>query len=440
MILPNSHGPDRLPNVIYFHTHDTGRYIEPYGAPVRTPRLQELAERSVVFRNAHAVAPTCSPSRAGLLTGQWAHSAGMLGLAHRGHALRDYREHLVHLLHRNGYTSALIGVQHEAAGADGAATIGYQEHVQTTGRLAPDHRDAAVGYLRRPHDRPFFLSVGLVETHVLEIDGWTFAHPGTDDRWTAPPPTMASTPETRRDMASFQAAVLQVDQTIGAIMDTLAEEGLADSTIVVVTTDHGVAMPGMKCTLGASGTGVMLMLHAPGLPSGLGIDHLVSHVDVIPTLCALIGVEASSWLQGTSLLPTLDGHAVRDQTFAEINFHVSYQPQRAVRTDRHCLIKTFDDRTTPTLPNVDDSPSKDVWVDHGWADHPIVPVRLHDAVFDPHEQHNLADEPAYAEVRHDLEGRLHAWMVATDDPLLRGPIPAPAGFPPQDPDTISPEL
>ncbi|MFC7621695.1 sulfatase [Microlunatus sp. GCM10028923] len=414
------------PNVIYFHTHDTGRYIEPYGAPIRTPRLQEFAEQSVVFRNAHSVAPTCSPSRAGLLTGQWAHSTGMLGLAHRGHSLTSYDQHLIHTLHRHGYTSALAGVQHEASGPDAATrTIGYHERLPVDGKFASARRDAAVSYLRRQHDQPFFLAVGLIETHTMTDTEWLFGHPPGDDRWTAPAPTLPDAAVTRRDMASFQSAASQVDQTLGTVLDTLEEEGLAENTIVLVTTDHGLAMPEMKCTLGATGTGVMMMLRGPGLPAGLAVDSLVSQVDVFPTLCELLDLEAPDWLQGRSLLPALAGRPVREETFAEVTYHVDYQPQRAIRTDRWLYIQDFEPRGVPTLPNVDDSPSKRFWVDSGWADQPVPAVRLHDLRFDPHEVRNLADDPAAAATRADLARRLDRWMVETDDPLLRGPVPPP---------------
>jgi arylsulfatase A-like enzyme len=80
----------KRPNILYIHSHDTGRYVQPYGHAIPTPNLQRLAEQGVLFRQAYSAAPTCSPSRAGLLTGQCAHSSGMLGLAHRGFSLRDY--------------------------------------------------------------------------------------------------------------------------------------------------------------------------------------------------------------------------------------------------------------------------------------------------------------------------------------------------------------
>ena len=414
------------PNIVYFHTHDTGRYVEPYGAPIRTPRLQGFAEESVVFRNAHAVAPTCSPSRAGLLTGQWAHTAGMLGLAHRGHRLKDYDQHLVTVLHRHGYTSALVGVQHEASGTAAATqTIGYHEALPVDGPLAPARRDAACEYLRRHHDQPFFLSVGLMETHTMPDTGWLFGHPGGDDRWTAPAPTMPNAAVTRQDMASFHAAAGQVDQTLGAVLDTLRQEGLADNTVVLVTTDHGIAMPDMKCTLGATGTGVMMMLRAPGLPAGLAVDSLVSQVDVVPTLCALLDIDPPPWLQGRSLLPTIEGRPIRDETFAEVTYHVAYQPQRAVRTERWLYVKDFEGRDRPRLPNVDDSASKALWVDAGWAEQPTPPVRLHDLMFDPHELRNLAGSAATATIQQDLDRRLDRWMHDTGDPLVHGPVPPP---------------
>src|SRR6185369_2946181 len=81
------------PNILYIHSHDSGRYLQPYGYNVPTPNIQKLASDGILFRQAFSGAPTCSPSRASLLTGQCAHQNGMLGLAHRGFALNDYSKH-----------------------------------------------------------------------------------------------------------------------------------------------------------------------------------------------------------------------------------------------------------------------------------------------------------------------------------------------------------
>ena len=103
------------PNILYIHSHDTGRYLQPYGHAIPTPNLQRLAEQGVLFRRAYCAAPTCSPSRAALLTGQSPHNAGMLGLANRHFILGDFSQHIIHTL-RSGrlHHSALSGIQHLA--------------------------------------------------------------------------------------------------------------------------------------------------------------------------------------------------------------------------------------------------------------------------------------------------------------------------------------
>src|SRR5512133_4145230 len=99
----------RPPNVLYIHSHDSGRYLQPYGHAVPTPNLQRLASEGVLFRRAFSCAPTCSPSRSALLTGQFPHQNGMLGLAHRGFSMTDYRHHMLHTLRAAGYRSVLAG-------------------------------------------------------------------------------------------------------------------------------------------------------------------------------------------------------------------------------------------------------------------------------------------------------------------------------------------
>src|ERR1700676_90282 len=102
------------PNIIYLHSHDSGRYLQPFGHAVPTPNLQRLSSEGVLFRRSFSAAPTCSPSRSALLTGQCPHRNGMLGLAHRGFSMHDYKRHIVHTLRDAGYVSVLAGLQHVA--------------------------------------------------------------------------------------------------------------------------------------------------------------------------------------------------------------------------------------------------------------------------------------------------------------------------------------
>lgn len=425
------------PNILYIHSHDTGRYIQPYGHAMETPRLQQLAEDGILFRQAFSVAPTCSPSRAGLLTGQYPHSAGMFGLAHRGFSMHNYNQHLVHSLHRAGYYSALIGVQHVA---HDSAIIGYNEtrvqnspaahampgtaeYVQNAPRSGAVTA-AATDFLSNAPAQPFFLSVGFYDTH-REFPG---PEAGDDPRYSPVPPILPDTPQTRQDMAGFKAGVKRLDQSIGAVLDTLDANGLAENTLVICTTDHGLAFPGMKCTLTDHGLGVMLIMRGPGgFTGGQVCEAMISQIDIFPTLCQLLALDPPTWLQGKSLLPLIQGETdqIHDEIFAEINYHAAYEPQRAVRTRRWKYIRRFDGRDRPVLPNVDDSPSKAIWLEHGWADRSIPAEQLYDLIFDPAETHNLADDPQRAAVLAEMRQRLNKWMHATDDPLLQGAVAAP---------------
>jgi N-sulfoglucosamine sulfohydrolase len=422
-----------LPNILYLHSHDTGRWVQPYGYPVPTPNIQWLADQGVLFRKAFCVVPTCSGSRACLLTGQHGHSSGMLGLAHRGFSLRDYDHHIVHTLREAGYHSTLIGEQHIAKRPD---LIGFDEVIKIETTRVNEVVPAAARVLRRPPASPFFLSVGFFETHREFFEPTSVR----DTRYSLPPANLPDTPETRRDMAAFKASARSLDQGVGAVLDVLEETGLADDTLVLLTTDHGLAFPGAKATLYDRGLGVMLIVRGPGgFSGGKVIDAMVTHLDIFPTLCELAGVPLKPWLQGSSLLPLLEApdRALHEEIFAGATWHAAYEPQRAVRTLRWKYIRRFGDRDLPVLANCDDSPSKDVLLRDGWGERRLPREQLYDLVFDPNEAANLADRGDAQPVLDDLRRRLDEWMAATADPLLDGDVEPPQGVELNDPDQRS---
>jgi arylsulfatase A-like enzyme len=400
------------PNIVYLHSHDTGRHIQPYGHQVPTPNIQRLADQGLLFRQAFSAAPVCSGSRAALLTGEYSHTNGMLGLAHRGYRLADYDHHLVHTLRAAGYTSTLIGEQHVAADP---LDIGYDQIVELRSHQASEVAPAAAKAIRET-DGPSFLSVGFFETHR------DFFEPTSvrDALYSLPPANLPDTPATRRDMAAYKASARALDQGVGTVLDAIEDE----NTLVVFTTDHGLAFPGAKATLTDRGIGVLLIVRGPGgFTGGRVSDALVSQVDIFPTICDLLGIEAPEWVRGRSLLPLAGKRAdeVNDAVFAEITFHAAYEPQRAVRTRRYKYIRRYE---RPVLANIDDSPSKDYLLAHGLAERDAPAEQLFDLVFDPNEAHNIVDEEP--EIAAELRARLQAWMQETGDPLLDGPVaPAP---------------
>ncbi len=436
---------EQPPNIIFMHSHNTGRFVQPYGHAVPTPNLQRLAEEGVLFRQAFCTAPTCSPSRASFLSGMYPHSCGMYGLGHRGFKMTDFRHHVVHTLGRHGYHTALAGVEHTAPDPTAA---GYAELLSTEDTNYPELSDtrhpveAAVEFLGRHHARPFFVSLGLNVTHRPFPPPDPANHPAEDERYCTPPPPLPDVPEIRADMAGFKASAREMDDSYGAVMDALDANGLAERTLVCCFTDHGLQFPRHMSNLEDPGIAVYLIIRGPdGFAGGQVVDEMVSLMDLVPTAYDLAGIEQPAFVEGVSLRPLVTGErdSVHDTIFAESNYHAAYEPMRCARTKRYKYIRRYDNRDRPNLPNVDDTDSKAFLLERGWRDQGRDRELLYDLIFDPYETNNLFDLPMMREVIGNLRGRLEAWMRKTGDPLLEGDtVPAPRGAVANDPDGESP--
>lgn len=428
--------PKKL-NILYIHTHDTGRYIEPYGYDVATPNMQKLAEQGILFRNHFSTFPTCSPSRGCLLTGRYPISNGLYGLAHRGFKLNDYNRHIVNFLKDHGYVSALAGVQHvvDHHNKNAWQIIGYDEHIG--GTWSRNDMNKVIEWLENAPEKPFFLSVGFGETHRdFPLHSWQ-----EEPEYVNPPGYLPDVPAIRLDFANYKESARLVDEKMGMIFKALEDNNLSENTLVVCTTEHGIAFPFMKCNLTDGGIGIMLMMRGPnGFTGGKTVTALTSNVDVFPTICDYLGLEKPEWLQGISFMPVIrdEKEEIRKEIFAEIDYHASYEPVRCVRTNRYKYVKRYSDRDKPVLPNCDDSPSKTYLMEQGWQEQNLPKEALYDLIFDPYEKNNLIDDPQKKEIIDDLKSRLKEHMQSTDDPLLtKGYVPAPKGALVNDPDAVS---
>jgi len=188
------------------------------------------------------------------------------------------------------------------------------------------------------------------------------------------------------------------------------------------------------------GVSIAWQVFGEGPAEILLIPGWVSHIDLFPTICDLLEVRHPDWLQGRSIMPVIRGEAaeIRDAVFAEGTYHAAYEPQRAIRTERWKYIRRFDDNRHPVLSNADDSASKEILVEAGWADQIVDTEQLYDLILDPNEVRNLAEEPGHANVVEEFRERLTTWMRETEDPLLDGPIPVPPGAVVNEPSQVSP--
>lgn len=423
---------ERRPNVLLLHAHDLGRYLGCYGADAETPAVDALAEGGVRFDEYVCTAPQCSPSRGSMVTGEYPHNNGLLGLEHLGWELDDDAETLPDLLGRAGYSTHLFGVQHEAADPD---RLGYDES-WTEDERAREVTGAVEGFLDDPPGGPFFASVGFFEPHRLgRTNGFRFDDPrydAPDPDAVDPPPYLPDERAVKEELAAFRGMVRAVDDAVDRVLDAVAAAGLREETLVLFTTDHGPAFPRAKGTLYEAGVGTALVASHPALPSGAVRDDLLSNVDLLPTLLDLVGGEVPGDVDGRSFAPLLRGgdaaerYEERDRAFLEMTFHDKYNPMRGVRTPRYKYVRNVGDLPLVYLPmDVLHSPSGRALYERYYTEG-RPEEELYDLEADPLEEENLIDDPDHADVAERLRTAVDEWMARSDDPLLDGDVPVPS--------------
>ena len=428
-------------NILYLNTHDIGRFLQTYGYPVETPRLLEFSRDAMAFSQMYCASPTCSPSRGALLTGQYPHNNGLIGLSHRGFCING-SHHLASYLKGQGYETVLSGVQHEIKLHE-EEKLGYEKCLNPENYYRHDMPQSklytwqdelaaenAIHYLktREKTEKPFFLAVGFGCTHreypVVPDDYET--------DYVQVPKALPNVKEVRKDMAGMQIAVRTVDRLCGEILDTLKEIGEYENTLIFFTTDHGLPFPMMKCNLYDDGMGVAFLLRYPGMKNRHTVsDALLSQIDVFPTICDILQLPEPQWLQGISFLPVIEGkkEQVREEVIGEINYHVAYELVRCVRTRRYKYICRWDNGYAFVPPtHIDDSPSKEVFHENGYFEQELPKEELYDVCLDPQERKNLAEDAGAQEIKKEMQERLSTWQQETGDPLLTdGKIALPEG-------------
>lgn len=418
-------------NLLYLNTHDIGRYLNIYGYDVETPNLNHLAKDGMLLRNMHCASPTCSPSRGVLLTGQYPHNNGLIGLAHRGFEITDKETHLAAFLSRQGYETVLAGVQHEIRSRS-ESLLGYAKVLNSEAYYQKGIRQeefltmqdematkATVDYLksRKTTDRPFYLAVGYGCTHREYPD----LPSDYDFNYIMPPKGMPDQSGTRQDMARLNIAIERMDRYCGEIIETLKALGEYEKTVIVFTTDHGLPIPKAKCTLYDDGTGVAMIVKAPGVTRAFqSSDALLSQIDLFPTLCELLSLPKPEWLQGVSFLPVLNQTVseVRSEIYGEINYHIACEPVRAVRTNRYKYIRHYLSEYPYQIPcHIDDSQPKEIFHQAGIFEQKLPMEELYDLIGDPQERNNLAGCPEYQNQKSEMLSLLQCWQRKTGDPL-----------------------
>ena len=286
--------PDR-PNIILITTHDTGRHFGCYGIEtVHTPTLDAIAGDAYLFDNYFTTVPVCSPSRGAMLTGRYPQTNGLVGLTHSpwDWYFHEGERHLSHILRDIGYHTGLFGLQHESADTN---TLGFQEtyaqRKPNGGRaLCLDVAESLATFLKSDaaSKSPFYAQVGFFETHRPHDYGEVTPD---DSKGVYVPPYLKEDEISRAELALQQGAIRRVDEAVTIIHNALQESGLEDNTIFIFTVDHGIEFPRAKWFCYDAGIEVALIMRWPGggIQGGEVCNHLLSNVDLLPTLIELIG-------------------------------------------------------------------------------------------------------------------------------------------------------
>lgn len=444
------------PNVLLVTADDVGgRDYGWMGNPLPvTPTVDALAARAHRFVNAHVVAPICQPSRAALMTGLLPHHSGTRGFEPLSEGVVTLPAHL----HAHGYYTALVNKRAhmqpvKAFAWDRMATRAGREPEQWAEELE------AVFAAARSAGKPFFLNANIVDPHrpfpgaedLPELDerdsaGRRWPRPRIDPADRGSPPARVFGPEevrvpgyledlpgVRTELAQYHTGLGRMDASLAAILAALERAGHRDDTLIVFVGDNGASFPFAKATVRAAGTHEPLLLCLPGQEDAVTHAELVTTLDLVPTVCELLGVPPPARLDGRSWAPILAGQSQPERdhvvTYVEsVNAGDRDFPQRAVRSLDSALIWNGWAGGKPMAIEAMSGLTMRTLVEAGYRDEAVAgrlrqilegeTFLFFDLRSDPDERVNRLGDPG---LRAELErqgARLLAHLERTGDPRL----------------------
>ncbi len=386
----NLRAADR-PNILFLFADDWGRYASIYAEAngpggindvVRTPNFDRIAKKGVLFRNAHVNAPSCTPCRSSLLSGQYFWRTGR-GAILRGAVWDDQIPAYPLLLKDSGYH---IGKTYKvwSPGTPADAPYGQQAHSyqkaggkfnqfsQNVTKMVAEGMDLQAakevlydevrGNFRdflaaREAGKPFCYWFGPTNVHRTWIKGsgkalWGINPGGLKGKM---PAFLPDVPEVREDLADYFGEIAAWDHAIGLLIEAVEKAGELDNTLIVISGDHGApGFPHGKCNLYGFGTGVSLSITGPGVKGGRVVDDFVNLTDLAPTFLEAGGVAVPEVMTGRSLWPVLKSDKTglvdprrtwvvtgRERHVEVARADYTPYPQRALTTHDHLFIINF---------------------------------------------------------------------------------------------------
>ncbi|NNE90935.1 MAG: sulfatase [Verrucomicrobiales bacterium] len=410
---------DDRPNILFAFADDWGRYASIYAEEsvdghgtvndlIWTPNFDAVARNGVLFKNAFVTAPSCTPCRSSILSGQYFYRTGRAAILQGAEWDTERLPSWPLMLRDSGYHIGKVykvwspGIPRDAP--FGGQEFGFEKAgpnfnafsqvatklMREEGKTADDAKAALLQKVgeefesfldSRPEDKPFCFWFGPTNVHRKWIKGsgkelWDLDPELLQGKM---PDFLPDVPEIREDFADYLGEAMAFDAGLGVLLEVLDARGELENTLVVVSGDHGApGFPRGKCNLYDFGTNVPLAASwGKGIPAGRVVDDFVNLMDLAPTFLEAGDVEVPEVMTGRSLMPVFeseeDGLVDPNRTWVVTGRerHVAGArtdnlpyPQRALRTQDHLYIVNFKpDRWPMGIPgpvSTGDVPSQEV--------------------------------------------------------------------------------
>lgn len=417
------------PNIVWITCEDISPFIGVYGADlVKTPHIDQLAKEGVKYEHAYTAAGVCAPSRSSIITGMYPMSIGTQhmrtlsispkldrsGLPAYSAVIPAHVKAFPEYLRRQGYFTT------------NNEKTDYQFEAPVT---VWDECGPTAGYRNRPDDRPFFSIFNLFITHESQIfsrnDGLL-----VDPANVKVPPYYKDTPIVRKDIARMLTNIQRMDQHVGEVIQQLKEDGLYENTYIFFFSDHGGSLPWTKRELLERGTHIPLIIRYPGGEhAGTVNRQLVSAVDFAPSVLSIAGIPIPAYLQGQAFIGSERIETERKYVFAgRDRMDEKYDRVRSVRDTQFRYVYNY----MPEQPSYQDLTyrkgipmmmemlelHKEGKLDapqEAWFAAPKAVEELYNVKNDPHELHNLAEDPSYGAKLQELRVAFQEWTQLVGD-------------------------
>lgn len=473
------------PNILFAFGDDLGRYASIYhsieggntpSSIISTPNIDRIAREGVLFMNAHVCAPSSTPCRSALLSGQYFWRTGQ-GAILQGAVWDSNIPSYPLILKDNGYhigrtykvwypgtpANAPYGGTQNTFEARGTDFCRFSQTVllKTSDPEIESEKERlfneVVGNFQdflnaNTSNKPFCYWWGPWNTHRewQQGSGKKLWNINPDDLIGKMPPSLPDIPEIREDFADYLGEVMAFDYALGLILKKLEDIGQLDNTVIVVSGDHGIpGFPRAKCNLYNFGTHVPLAVRYPKMiKAGRSVDDFVNLMDLAPTFLELGGVTPPEVMTGKSLVAVLTASG-SGQIDPERNFvvtgierHVAGAregnlpyPVRAITTTKYKYIRNFTPERWPigrkdnNFPDIDGGPTK-TWYLNNYCNTNYQYYmnlafgkrsyeELYDLENDPYELDNVAENITYKTVKDELAHKLDSVLTATNDPRMQ---------------------